>query len=464
MPSNKTAAEYGLAQRRHLRRVDLAVLPKRKFDPLAVLRAACKGHMASLLPVKFGRMSESPFAFFRGAVEIMAADLGAGAHTHIEVQLCGDAHVKNFGFFAAPDAHTVFDINDFDQTQRGPWEWDIKRMAASIVLAGRMAGAAEGRCKEAAGMFLAEYVAWVHRFAQMTALDVARHRTVRESASLVVRGALKQAERSSPAASLQKLARPAGKHSYRFIRKTNLIWEITGAEKKAVLAALPEYRKTLSPDRQQLFDRYTPVDVGFKVVGTGSVGTRDYVVLLLGRDAGAEDPLFLQIKEEPPSAYAQVYRDERVPRHQGQRVVQGQRALQVFSDLLLGWCSIDLRNDDLHDDGLRDDGSRRGDARGHDRRDYLVRQLNDHKSAIEPEDLDGRRLAEYGRICAELLAKGHARSGEPSALAAYLGRSGKAARALAQFAVKYADQTEQDFQVFKKALKNGFAKTVAKAI
>lgn len=459
MPSNKTAAEYGLAQRRHLRRVDLAVVPERKFDPLAVLRAACRGHMARLLPVKFARMSESPFAFFRGAVEIMAADLGAGAHTHIEVQLCGDAHVKNFGFFAAPDAHTVFDINDFDQTQRGPWEWDIKRMAASIVLAGRMAGASEGRCEEAAGMFLAEYVAWVHRFARMTALDVARHRTVRESASLVVRGALKQAERSSPAANLQKLARPAGQHSYRFIRKTNLIWEITGAEKKAVLGALPEYRKTLSPDRQQLFDRYIPVDVGFKVVGTGSVGTRDYVVLLLGRDAGAEDPLFLQIKEEPPSAYAQVYRDERVPRHQGQRVVQGQRALQVLSDLLLGWCSIDL-----HEDGLRGDGSRSGDARGHDRRDYLVRQLNDHKSAIEPEELDGRRLAEYGRICAELLAKGHARSGEPAALAAYLGRSDKAARALVQFAVKYADQTEKDFQVFKKALKNGFAKTVAKAI
>src|SRR5262249_33769393 len=182
---------------------------------------------------------------------------------------------------------------------------------------------------------------------------------------------------------------------------------------------------------QLLFDRYQPVDVGFKVVGTGSVGTRDYVVLFFAHHP--RDPLFLQIKEETPSAYALYYKDGSAPQHQGQRVVQGQRAMQVLSDPLLGWCSIAGR-------------------------DYAVRQLNDHKSSIEPEELGGRRLAEYSRVCAELLAKGHARSGDPVALASYLGKSGKAERALLQFAVKYADQTEADYRVFRKAMKRGFAK------
>jgi len=225
---------------------------------------------------------------------------------------------------------------------------------------------------------------------------------------------------------LKKLTRRSGRHGYRFISERNLIWEVSGAERKSVLAALPSYHATLAPDRQMIFDRYRPADVGFKVVGTGSVGTRDYVVLLFGRDL--HDPLFLQIKEEPPCAYASYYNDRSAPRNQGQRVVQGQRAMQVFSDLLLGWCSIAGR-------------------------DYLVRQLSDHKSSIEPEELNGGRLAEYSRVCAELLAKGHARSGEPVALASYLGRSGKAERALLQFAVKYADQTESDFDTFRRALK-----------
>jgi uncharacterized protein (DUF2252 family) len=449
MPSPKDSARFGVAQRNHLGRADLALLAKRKFDPLDVIQKACRGHVPRLVPVKFQRMSESPFAFFRGAVEVMAADLGAGKHTGIEVQLCGDAHVKNFGFFAAPDQHVVLDVNDFDETQRGPWEWDVKRMAASIVVAGRFAGDSDRLCKQAAGIFLNEYCAWIHRFAGMSALDVARHRALRESSSPLVRGALKEAERSSPAANLQKLTRPAGSGSRRFMSKPGLIWEITGREKKAVLAALPEYRKTLSPDHQRLLDRYEPVDVAFKVVGTGSVGTRDYVVLMLGANQDADrkkdasrktpDPLFLQIKEEPPSAYAPYYKDASAPPHQGQRVVHGQRALQVLSDLLLGWCTID-------------------------RRDYLVRQLNDHKSSIDPEKLKGNRLAEYSRICAELLAKGHARSGSPAALAGYLGNSPKAGKALLQFAVKYADQTEADFQAFSKAMKKGFVAKVVKSL
>jgi uncharacterized protein (DUF2252 family) len=254
-------------------------------------------------------------------------------------------------------------------------------------------------------------------------------RNLRDAATC---SALKQAQRADPRVNLAKLTQKKKKGgSYSFLYKRDSLWDVTGVESKAVVRALAAYRSVLAPDRQLLFDRYRVVDVGFKVVGTGSVGTRDYVVLLLGRDRGESDPLFLQMKEEPPSAYAGYYKDRSAPRHQGQRVVQGQRALQVFSDLLLGSCSIAGR-------------------------DYLVRQLNDHKSSVEPEELKGDRLVQYSRICAELLAKGHARSSEPAVLAAYLGQPGKAEKALFQFALAYADQTDADFNAFRKALKRGF--------
>jgi uncharacterized protein (DUF2252 family) len=435
MHLHKQSEAYGLAQRNQVGRSALAEISPRRFDPLDVLRVACKDHVVKLLPVKFERMSDSPFAFFRGSVEIMAADVGAAKRTGLEVQLCGDAHLKNFGFFATPGSDIVLDINDFDETIRGPWEWDVKRCAVSVVLAGRVAGDKDADCKDAARLFLEEYSAWMRTFAGMTVLEVARHRSIRSFGDPLISGALKQAERSSPLVNLKKLTRGGTRRGYRFVRKPKLIWEVSGAERKAVLSSLPEYRKSLAPDRQMVFDRYQPVDVGFKVVGTGSVGTRDYVVLFFGHDG--RDPLFLQIKEEPPSAYASYYKDATLPKNQGQRVVQGQRAMQVFSDLLLGWCSVGGR-------------------------DYLVRQLNDHKSGIEPEQLGGRRLAEYSRVCAELLAKGHARSGDAVALAGYLGRSGKAERALLQFASKYADQTEADYRAFRKALKRGFQNEVMK--
>jgi len=434
MLTRAQAEKYGLAQRNRCARAELAQLPQRRFDPMQVLRDACRGHVTKLLPIKFDRMSQSPFTFFRGAVEIMAADLGAGKRTGIEVQLCGDAHLKNFGFYATPGAEVTLDINDFDHTQRGPWEWDVKRCATSIMLAGRVAGDSENGCKQATRLFLEEYSGWIRAFANMPALEVARHRAMRSYNDPVIRGALKEAERSTPLSNLKKLAQGSAKRDYRFIPKKDLIWEIGGGERKSVLAVLPAYRETLAPGHPMILDRYRPEDVAFKVVGTGSVGTRDYVVLLFGTDN--RDPLFLQIKEEPPSAYVPYYKDSSLPRHQGQRVVQGQRAMQVLSDLLLGWCSIDSR-------------------------DYVVRQLSDHKSSIEPEELGGGRLAEYSRVCAELLAKGHARSGEPSALASYLGRAGKAERALLQFATKYADQTEDDYRTFRKALKRRVLKATS---
>lgn len=416
--------------RAHLGRSALGKLAPRKFDPMDVLRQSAKNRIAQLLPVKFKLMSESPFVFFRGSVEIMAADLGDARHTKIEVQMCGDAHVKNFGFFATPDENIALDINDFDETQRGPWEWDVKRMATSIILAGRLAGHADCRCKDATRVFIGEYCEWIRRFAAMPSIAVARHRALRNLRDPVMQSALKKAERASPLDSLRTLTHKdrRGKRSFMYRRES--IWDVEGAEAKAVLHALTDYRNTLAPDRQMLFDRYEPADVGFKVVGTGSVGTCDYIVLLLGRHGGENDPLFLQIKEEPPSAYAGYYKDRSASPHQGERVVRGQRALQVFSDLLLGWCSIAGR-------------------------DYLVRQMNDHKSSIAPEELKGDRLLEYGKVCAELLAKGHARSGDPALLADYLGRPGKAEKGLLQYSVAYAVQVEKDYQSFLKALKRG---------
>lgn len=436
MSAQRDAKQRGEAERSHVGRSSLANLPQRSFDPLEILREASKRHIARLLPIKFKLMSDSPFAFFRGSVEIMAADLGRSPHTRIEVQMCGDAHVKNFGFFATQGSEIVLDINDFDETQRGPWEWDVKRLATSIILAGRVAGDREACCKDAVRVFVREYCAWIRRFAEMPAIEVARHRIIRNFRDPAIRSALQKAERSSPLSNLKKLTHKRGA-KYSFIDKRDSIWDVKGAESQSVVRALADYRHTLAPDRQFLFDHYTVADVGFKVVGTGSVGTRDYVLLLLGRDTGDKDPLFLQVKEEQPSAYAAYYKDRTTPRHQGERVVLGQRALQVFSDLLLGWCSIAGR-------------------------DYLVRQLNDHKSGVEPEELKGDRLIEYGRVCAELLAKGHARSGAPAVQAAYLGRPGKAEKALAQFALAYAEQVEQDYDVFRKALKRDFARQAIK--
>ncbi len=436
MTIRRKVEHKGLALRSRLGRSALADLPKRKFDPVQVLLEACRQHIASLLPLKFKLMSASPFVFFRGSVELMAADLGAARHTGIEVQICGDAHVKNFGFFATPGSDIVLDVNDFDETQRGPWEWDVKRLATSIILAGRVAHNPDDCCKEAVRVFLSDYCKWMRRFAAMPALEVARHRASRNHRDPVIHTALKKAERAAPLANLEKLTHKKGGH-YSFNYKPKGIWEVKGKESKAVLDALGDYRATLAPDRQLLFDSYKPVDVGFKVVGTGSVGTRDYVVLFLNRDRGESDPLFLQIKEEPPSAYAPFYKDRSAPLHQGERVVRGQRALQVFSDLLLGWCSIAGR-------------------------DYLVRQLSDHKSSVEPEDLKGDRLIEYGRVCAELLAKGHARSGNPVVLADYLGSGAKAEKALCKFALSYARQVESDYELFRKALKGRFLQDAMK--
>ena len=429
--TRQDAEAFGRKRRKYVGRSSLGALGERarKFDPLSIIAEAAKGRVPALLPIKFNLMSASMFAFYRGSAEIMAADLAASPHTGIEVQMCGDAHIRNFGFFGTPDAQVVFDINDFDETFRGPWEWDVKRLITSIVLAGREAGENAAGLREAVNSFLDGYCGWIRRFSRMPTLEVARHRTQRDLSQPVLRAALLRAERAGPAESLVRLARKT-RSGWTFRRLPRRLWPVQDREKRAVLAALRNYRETLSPDHRMIFDCFRAEDVGFKVVGAGSIGTRDYVVLMFGRDES--DVLMLQVKEERPSIYAR-YLPGTTPAGQGQRVVEGQRALQVQSDLMLGWCSIAGR-------------------------DYLVRQMNDHKSSLEVAGLGGKRLIEYGTLCAELLAKGHARSGDAVAIAAYLGPSRKAQESLMKFAFAYAAQAQSDYDVFRKAWRSGALK------
>jgi uncharacterized protein (DUF2252 family) len=335
--------------------------------------------------------------------------------------------VRNLGAFAAPDGRLVFDINDFDETIRGPFEWDLKRMAASLVLAGRESGHKEASARQAVEKFVVRYAAQMRSFAKMPSLEVGRFQVHRMSEVAPVHDALLKAERASPQHTLEKLTELASEKpgaTRHFIESQPMLARVTGRKAAAVLAALGAYREMLEPQRQHLLSLYRPVDVAFKVVGTGSVGLRDYCIYFEGN--GPKDPLFLQIKEEPASAYAPYLTDAHPQHHNGQRVAEGQKAMQVQSDPFLGWTHIAGR-------------------------DYLVRQLNDHKGSIDLEDLENSGLEAYAEVCGELLARGHARSGDPQILAGYIGSGDGFAEALAKFGEAYADQTEKDWNELKRS-------------
>ena len=425
--------EYGRGLRKMCSRADQGrwKAPADRQDPVALILACARGRLPQLLPIKYQRMAASAFGFFRGAAPIMAADLAAQPRCGLNVQICGDAHVRNLGSFSAPDGRLIFDLNDFDETVHGPFEWDVKRLATSLVLAGREANDSEKHCEAAVRSFVRAYREAMFGFSRMTVLDLARYRVHRHLDFAPVRSVLRTAERATPQHNLERLTSFVGGKS-RFKQEPPLLTRVDGKTESHVLASLRSYRQTLAPERQHFFDRYHPVDVAFKVVGAGSVGTRDYVVLMLGN--GKTDALFLQIKEEPPSCYARYLPQLCRAEHEGRRVVEGQRAMQAQSDIFLGWTSM---------------GSR----------DYLVRQLSDHKASIEVEDLKGDGLLQYALMCGEVLAKGHARSGDPCALAGYLGTSTKFDTAMAAFAVAYADQTASDHKEFIAAIKSGKMKT-----
>ena len=324
----------GQARRKQVGRQEHNQLnPKaRKTPALELVAHSMRGRVPALIRLKYQLMADSPFGYFRGAVPVMAADLAMLPSTGIVSQLCGDAHVRNLGAYAAPDGRLVFDINDFDETIRGPFEWDLKRMAASLVLAGRGSGHKESAAREAVEKCVERYAAQMRQFAQMPSIEVARCQVHRLGLVEPVHEALVKAERASPLHTLEQLTEPSsGKPGAgrcfpdrQFKEMKPTLTRVTGQQAAAVLAGLGPYRQMLEPQRQHLLSLYRPVDVAFKVVGTGSVGLRDYCIYFEGN--GPADPLFLQIKEEPASAYAPYLPDAEPPRQNGQRVAEGQRA------------------------------------------------------------------------------------------------------------------------------------------
>jgi uncharacterized protein (DUF2252 family) len=425
--------KQGQARRKQMARQQHAEFSAkaRLTPPLTLLQRSVRGRVPALVKIKYERMTASPFGYFRGAVPVMAADLAALPNTGLTVQLCGDAHVRNLGAYAAEDGRLIFDINDFDETFRGPFEWDLKRMAASLVVAGRESGNKESNCERAVVRCIGSYCQLMRAYAPMPVLEMLRDQISRFEDVAPVHLALQKAIRATPMHTLAQLTEsvpspdagnPGAPRQFR--EQKPLLTRLTGAKAKTVLASLEAYKQTLQSQRKYFLAKYRPLDVAFKVVGTGSVGLRDYCIYMEGNGPG--DPFFLQIKEEAQSAYAPYLQDAHVPKHQGQRVVEGQRLIQTGTDILLGYTTIDGR-------------------------DYLVRRLNDHKASIELTDLNGDGLLEYAQLCGELLARGHARSGDACQIAGYVGSGDGFADALAEFGRKYADQTDKDWAELKRA-------------
>lgn len=411
----------------------------RKFDPVDLMNAAHQQRLDELVPLKNARMAATPFTFYRGSVPLMAADLGRLPRTGMVVQICGDAHVQNLGASGGgPDGKLIFDINDFDETIRAPWEWDVKRMAASLVLAGRDALNSEQQCKDAVLAFGRVYREKMRMFSELPVLELARYQVLRQPKGSPVRAVLRKAERTTPLDNLKKLTEHKG-GSYKLKRMDDPVYGVRVQDSlkrvtaPKVLTALSGYTETLQPERRYFFAAYKPACVGYRVVGTGSVGMRDYVLLLFG--GATEDPLFLQLKQELPSAYAPYLPKDVAPRHHGQRVVEGVRKMLVQTDIFLGWATVKDRP-------------------------YLVRQLRDHRAGVETTDLEGNALEQYAEVCGELLAKGHARSGDPCMLSGYLGNSDRFEHALVNFAGDYADQATRDFEAWLQAIRDGKVKAL----
>ncbi len=402
--------------------------------PLDLLRKSMVGRLPHLVPIKYERMVASPFGFFRGAVPIMAADLAAHPNTGIETQLCGDAHVLNLGAYESPDGALVFDINDFDETIRGPFEYDVKRFGTSLILAGREAGVSRSGRHEAVLHFVERYRRMMRIFASMPVLEVARYQIHRLADVDPMPAILGQAKRSTPHKLMKALtqcgdgATKSADGTKRIFRsEPPLLERVSTKQAAAIVASLEPYARTLQPERRHFLEQYVPLDVAFKVVGTGSVGLRDYVIYCEGSGrADGTDPLFLQIKEETASAYAAALPEGSAHTHQGHRVVDGQRAMQLTSDPFLGYTTID-------------------------KRDYLVRQLNDHKASLDLTEMNAASLLGYADVCGELIARGHARAGDPVTIAAYLGTSERFDDAILSFCRSYADKTEKDRVALKRS-------------
>jgi uncharacterized protein (DUF2252 family) len=420
-------------------------------DPLGILERQAATRVAELVPIRYGRMLASPFAFFRGAAAVMAEDLASTPAAGLDVQLCGDAHLLNFGWFGSPERSLVFDVNDFDETLRGPFEWDVKRLAASIEVAGRDRdfGASDRRAAVLAAVGM--YREAMRRFASMRNLDLWYARIDAEMLVARIRTGteLKQLRRGRNKALANDSMRALGKLTHlvdgepRIISDPPLIepiadlvarHEATVDVSSAMEAAIAKYRQSLQSDRRELLQGYRYIDLARKVVGIGSVGTRSWIVLLLGRDD--TDPLFLQVKEAEASVLERPESAAPWPNH-GQRVVEGQRLMQATSDIFLGWLDVDAAID------------------GTAARDYYVRQLWDWKAAMDVRAVRPTGFTLYAQACGWTLARAHARSGDRIAIASYLGRGDGFDHAVADFADTYAERNKRDRAALGKAVKEG---------
>ncbi|MFC4469849.1 DUF2252 domain-containing protein [Streptomyces xiangluensis] len=425
-------------------------------DPIELIEHQSMERIPELVPIRYGRMLESPFRFYRGAAAIMAADLAPLPNTGLQVQLCGDAHPLNFRLLASPERRLVFDINDFDETLPGPFEWDVKRLAAGFVTAARANGFSLKEQNSTVRACVRAYRERMREFAGMRTLDIwyaqddadrlrellassndksldreARRRTAEATARARTRTHLRAFEKLTRVTAEGRRIAPDPP----LITPLGQLLPADSSEagrEKELQTLLDGYARTLSSDRRHLLHHYRLVDMARKVVGVGSVGTRCWVLLLLGRDD--DDPLLLQAKEAQESVLAAHTGGERYD-NQGRRVVVGQRLMQTTSDIFLGW---------THVVGL--------DGQG---RDFYVRQLWDWKGIARPETMGPRLLSLFGRLCGASLARAHARSGDPLALAAYLGGSDRFDRALTAFAQSYADQNERDSEALEAACRSG---------
>lgn len=399
-----------------------------------MLEASDRYRVPSLVPIRYGRMLHSPFAFFRGAAAIMAYDLARTRVSGIRVQACGDAHLMNFGGFATPERHLIFDLNDFDETLPAPWEWDLKRLGASITIAGRYLGFSSRRNAEATIAAVAGYREHMALYARMHALERwYQHIDATRVAELHFNALKSETSDAPPHPTidhlLPKLTEVIGQ-TRQIKEEKPLVFRPRKGDRTItnVRRLLSQYRATLPADRRILLDRFELVDVAIKVVGVGSVGTRCAVVLLM---SGKDDSLFLQLKEARASVL-EPYAGRSRCRNHGERVVEGQRLMQAASDIFLGWSA---------DTALRVD--------------YYVRQLRDCKTAANVDTMDYSHLLDYAHHCGAALARAHAKVGDAAAISGYVGKNEILDVALARFAAAYADQTEKDFETLKAAAERG---------
>jgi uncharacterized protein (DUF2252 family) len=429
------------------RQADLELAPDR--DAIALLEAQAAARVADLVPIRYGRMLRSPFAFFRGAAAVMASDLAATPKTGLHAQLCGDAHLLNFGGFGSPERDLVFDVNDFDETLPGPFEWDVKRLAASVEIAGRERSLADSERGAAVMGAVRAYRETMRGLARRGELDawyaradagslLADLRAEREPSEMkAMKHAAVRARENDSVHALAKLTQLVDGEP-RITAKPPLIVPVAelgsdrGDVEKTVRGLFRSYGRSLPLDRRALLERYRYADLAHKVVGIGSVGTRCWVLLLLGRDEG--DPLFLQVKEAQTSVLEPFLERSAFASH-AQRVVEGQRLSQAAGDIFLGWTRV------KHPDGSQGD--------------YHVRQLRDWKASLDIDRVRPAGLVSYARWCGATLARSHARSGDRIAIAAYLGKSDAFDRAIGAFATSYAAVNERDHASLRRAVDGG---------